>query len=91
MDTYPTPNSTNYTVEFDASSSWNDGDITKYIWDFNGDGVIDLKTTDPKANFSEYNQGSNFNALLNVEGDVIINPYLGYLEKGALLIDIYSP
>ena len=90
-DTYLTQNSTNYTVEFDASSSWNDGNITKYIWDFNGNGTIDLETTEPKVNFSEYVQGNDYNALLNVEGDVIINPYMGYVEKGSLLISVYSP
>jgi hypothetical protein len=90
-DTYPTPNSTNYTVEFDASASLNDGNITKYIWDFDGNGTIDLETTDPKVNFTGYNQSREYNALLNVEGDVIINLYLGYMEKGALQIRVSPP
>lgn len=90
-DTYVTPNSTNYTVEFDASASLNDGNITKYIWDFNGNGTIDLETTEPKVNFTGYNQSNEYNALLNVEGDVIINPYMGYMEKGALLIRVSPP
>lgn len=90
-DTYPTPNSSNYTVEFDASSSWNDGDITKYIWDFDGDGTIDLKITEPKVNFSEYSQDQDYNAILNVEGDVIVNPFTGYVEKGSSIIRVYPP
>jgi hypothetical protein len=50
-----------------------------------------LETTEPKVNFSEYTQGYEYNALLNVEGDVIINPYMGYVEKGSLLIRVYYP
>lgn len=91
VDTYPTPNSSNYTVEFDASNSWNDGDITNYIWDFNGDGAIDLETIEPKVNFSEYSQNQSYNTVLNVEGDVIINPYLGSKEKGSVIIGVDPP
>ena len=91
VNTYPTPNSSNYTVEFDASNSWNDGDITNYIWDFNGDGAIDLETIEPKVNFSEYSQNQSYNTVLNVEGDVIINPYLGIKEKGSFTIRVDPP
>jgi hypothetical protein len=87
---YPSPNSTNYTVEFDASSSWNDGYITKYIWDLDGNGTIDLETTEPFANFSRYVQGEEYYVNLNVEGDVEIYPYR-YMEKGALTIHVSYP
>lgn len=84
------PNSSNYSVDFDASSSWNDGNITKYIWDFNGNGTIDLETTVPNATFSEYVQGQDYWALLNVEGDVI-EPLTGEVEKGANMVFVASP
>lgn len=90
-NSYVIPTSSNYTVEFDASSSLNDGDITKYIWDFNNDGNVDLETTGPYVNYSGYVRGQNYNAILNVEGDVIIDPALNEMEKGAVIIQVNSP
>jgi hypothetical protein len=90
-NSYFVPNSLNYSVEFDAILSLNDGDITKYIWDFNGDGDIDLETTEPYANYSGYFQGSDYNAALTVEGDVVLNDLFNEVEKGSVIIPVQSP
>lgn len=84
-------NGTNYTANFDASSSWNDGDITLYIWDFNNDGIVDLETTKSYASYSGYVNGMNYNAVLNVQGDVIVDSNFNSVEKGAIRIPVNSP
>ncbi len=85
---------TTYTVEFDAGDSWNDGFITKYIWDFDNDGDIDLETTSPTASYSSYVAGWSYYALLNIEGDIMVwdpidNEWL--IEKGAISIHVNPP
>ena len=44
----------NEAVTFDASSSTaaSGSHITTYDWDFNGDGIFDLSTTDPRATYT---------------------------------------
>jgi hypothetical protein len=81
----------NYTGHFDASESWNDGEITKYIWDFNNDGIIDLQTDEPYANYSGYVKGNDYVAVLNVQGDELIDEFLELYEKGALRISVETP
>jgi hypothetical protein len=84
------PNSTNYTVEFDASLSINDGEITKYIWDFDNDGNVDLETNEPIANYSGYEKGTDYIAVLNVQGDVIIDNF-NLMERGSDSILVEPP
>lgn len=80
-----------YTADFDATASWNDGDITLYIWDFNNDGNVDLETTEPYASYSDYVNGMNYEAVLNVQGDVIVDTFFNDVEKGAVRIPVNSP
>jgi len=43
----------NETITFDAGASYDpDGSIVTYEWDFNGDGLFDLSTSDPVATFT---------------------------------------
>jgi len=43
----------NQPVTFDASSSFDpDGQIAKYEWDFNGDGLFDSTTTEPTVSYT---------------------------------------
>ena len=80
-----------YTADFDANASWNDGDITLYIWDFNNDGNVDLETKEPYASYSGYVNGMNYDAVLNVQGDVILDSIFNDVEKGAVRIPVNSP
>jgi hypothetical protein len=80
-----------YNASFDTSSSWNDGEITLYIWDFNGDGNVDLETTEPIASYSGYIDGMDYDAILNVQGDVLVDPIFNTLERGAAIIPVSSP
>jgi len=95
-----------YTVEFDATLSWNDGDITQYIWDFGDgntysetasdypDGVFDGKTTHAYSRFGT-TIGANlptgsYLATINVKGD-IVDPLTNEVEVGALIIRVDPP
>ncbi|MDD4904381.1 MAG: PKD domain-containing protein, partial [Candidatus Bipolaricaulis sp.] len=49
----------NQPVTFDASSSFDpDGQIAKYEWDFNGDGLFDSTTTEPTVSYTYATSGS---------------------------------
>jgi PKD repeat protein len=49
----------NQPVTFDASSSFDpDGQIAKYEWDFNGDGLFDSTTTEPTVTYTYSTAGS---------------------------------
>jgi hypothetical protein len=90
------PTLTSYTVEFDASSSFNDGTITLYKWDFNQDNDFDdadEQTTSPTVQ-KTFTRGLSPDVLLNVEGDVMIwDPFdQEYnIETGATEIHVNSP
>jgi hypothetical protein len=86
-----------YDVDFDASPSWNDGDIILYIWDFDGDGNIDEETTSPQTNhtYSKFSstigqaQGT-YITTLNVRGDVV-DTITDEAEVGSLQITVQAP
>jgi uncharacterized protein YxeA len=86
-----------YDVDFDASDSWNDGDILLYIWDFDGDGSIDNETTSPLIShtYSKFSstigeaQGT-YITTLNVRGDVV-DTITQEAEVGSLTIKIQPP
>jgi hypothetical protein len=81
-------NITTWWVEFNAGISWNDGDNTRYIWDFDGDGTIDDETEYPTTSHNYIKIGtSQVDVNLNVVGD-IIDPVTGELERGARTITI---
>jgi hypothetical protein len=80
-------NITTWWVEFNAGISWNDGENTRYIWDFNGDGTIDRDTVSPTTSYNYPRITSQVNVNLNVVGD-IIDPVTGELERGARTITI---
>jgi hypothetical protein len=49
----------NQPVTFDASSSFDpDGQIVKYEWDFNGDGIFDQTTTTPTTTYTYTTSGT---------------------------------
>jgi len=86
-----------YTVEFDAGDSWNDGSITRFIWDFDGDGSIDADTEDPIVTYTYSKLGSTLGqpqgtylTTLNVRGD-IIEEATSELEIGYKTIKIEPP
>jgi hypothetical protein len=66
------PSGITYSASFDASASWNDGDITMYVWDFDNDNTVDLETTSPTASWSNYLATQDYDARLVVEGDEFI-------------------
>ncbi|UCE74559.1 MAG: hypothetical protein JSV56_02340 [Methanomassiliicoccales archaeon] len=95
-----------YTVELDASLSWNDGDITTYYWDF-GDGETYTETADdfPDGAFDGITThtystlgtttGANlpqgsYLTTLNVKGDVI-DSNTEELETGGLTVQVDAP
>jgi hypothetical protein len=86
-----------YDVDFDASPSWNDGDIILYIWDFDGDGNIDEETASPLTNHTYSKLSSTIGqpqgtylTTLNVRGDVV-DTITDEAEVGSLLIKIQAP
>ncbi|UCG70221.1 MAG: PKD domain-containing protein [Thermoplasmata archaeon] len=84
------PLSTTFTVSFDASSSWNDGDKTLYVWDFDDNGDIDTETEDPTTSWT-YTKGFDYDARLTVFGDVYVDPQAGDLESDSVVIRVESP
>ncbi len=55
------------TITFDASGSTDpDGQIVEYKWDFDGDGRVDLTSTDPKVSYA-YLAGGNYTVRLTVK------------------------
>lgn len=72
-------------VEFNAGISWNDGENTLYIWDFDGDGDIDRETESPTTIYNYSKVINQVDVALNVEGD-IIDPVTSEVEKGAATI-----
>ena len=60
----------NDTITFDASSSYDpDGSIITYEWDFNGDGLFDLSTSDPVATFTYSTPGNKTITLRATDSD----------------------
>ena len=56
-------------VKFDASDSHDpDGRIVEYRWDFDGDGTVDLTTTEPEAGHV-YEESGTYNPVLTVVDD----------------------
>lgn len=75
----------NEEVKFDASQS--KADVENYVWDFNGDDVVDLDTTDPIASYkyttvgektvklitkSKGNITSEYTAIINISSDAVL-------------------
>ncbi len=57
-------------ITFDASGSTDpDGRIVRYKWDFNGDGVVDLESTEPKVQYA-YLAGGTYTVRLTVVDNV---------------------
>lgn len=57
-------------VKFDASGSRApDGTIVRYRWDFNGDGVVDLESTEPVVQYA-YLAGGSYTVRLTVVDNV---------------------
>lgn len=57
-------------ITFDASGSYDpDGQIAEYRWDFNGDGIVDLVSTDPVMRYT-YPAGGSFNVQLTLVDNV---------------------
>jgi len=55
------------TVSFDASGSWDDGTITSYIWDWNGDGIFDETTSNPAIMHTYTGSGTYYVTLKIVD------------------------
>jgi PKD repeat protein len=85
VDTTVTPQGITYRVTFDASDSFNDGDITLYKWDFDNDGEFDEITTEPIV-FNDYITASSFTAVLNIVGDVV-DPDTDEMEVGSITVE----
>lgn len=57
-------------ITFDASGSRDpDGRIVRYRWDFNGDGVVDLESTEPKVQYA-FLAGGAYTVRLTVVDNV---------------------
>lgn len=57
-------------ITFDASGSTDpDGRIVRYKWDFNGDGVVDLESTEPRVQYA-YLAGGTYTVRLTVVDNV---------------------
>lgn len=82
---------TTFTVQFDASASWNDGDITSYVWDFDDDGNIDDTTTVPTVTYTYAKLQAPYDARLTIFGDVLVDPVAGDMESGFTLITVTAP
>ena len=50
-----------------------------------------METTEPYASYSDYVNGMNYEAVLNVQGDVIVDTFFNDVEKGAVRIPVNSP
>jgi len=65
-------------VLFDASGSYDpDGTIKEYRWDFDGDGKIDLTSTEPKVRYT-YVTGGNFTVGLTVVDNTGVSTTITY-------------
>ena len=65
----PTEPRVNEAVTFDASlSTAPDGRITSYDWDFNGDGLFELATSDPRATYT-YTTSGTYGVTLRATDD----------------------
>lgn len=63
-------------VTFDASGSTDpDGKIVEYRWDFNGDGVVDLASTEPVVKFAYVAGGSYTVRLTLMDNTGMETPY----------------
>jgi len=57
-------------ITFDASGSYDpDGQIVEYRWDFDGDGVVDLSSTEPVVRYT-YSSGGSYDVQLTLVDDV---------------------
>lgn len=76
-----------YKVTFDASDSFNDGDITLYKWDLNNDGDFDDddEITIGPSTSANYLIGTPFTVTVNIIGDVI-DPDTDELEIGSTTV-----
>jgi flagellar hook assembly protein FlgD len=57
------------TVTFITKAEYTDGGITRYRWDFQGDGVFDTNEPGARDFTRTFNQKGTFNALLEVRND----------------------
>ncbi len=65
-------------VLFDASASYDpDGTIKEYRWDFDGDGKVDLTSTEPKVRYT-YVTGGNFTVGLTVVDNTGVSTTITY-------------
>jgi PKD repeat protein len=65
----PNPAQINQTVSFDGSASADqDGSVSKYEWDFDGNGTFDQTTTEPKTT-TTYGSGGKRSVTLRVTDD----------------------
>jgi PKD repeat protein len=56
-------------VKFDATDSYDpDGSIVEYRWDFDGDGTVDLTTSDPVVSYV-YEESGTYNPVLTAVDD----------------------
>jgi hypothetical protein len=79
-----------YSVDFDASASWNDGDISAYVWDFD-DGSDPVSTDIPTISHT-FTAGTNHDVVLNVQGDVWIWDGTEFaIERGPQIIHVNAP
>jgi hypothetical protein len=56
------------TISFDASGSWDDGTISSYIWDWDGDGIFDETTSNPAVDHT-YTSTGTFYVTLKIKDD----------------------
>lgn len=65
-------------ITFDASASYDpDGQIVEYRWDFNGDGSVDLTSSEPVVHYT-YASGGSYNVVLTVVDDAGITTSYNY-------------
>ncbi len=65
-------------ITFDASGSYDpDGQIVEYRWDFNGDGVVDLTSSEAVVRYT-YPSGGSYNVQLTLVDDVGITTTYNY-------------
>lgn len=62
----PSTGNAPHTVSFNGTGSDPDGRITKYEWDFNGDGVYDFSSLTPASTSFKYEAPGTFTAALRV-------------------------
>lgn len=75
-------------VTFDATESYDpDGTIVEYRWDFDGDGTVDLTTTEPTASHT-FEEGGGYQPRLTVvDNEGATNSYTGSIYVSSVTIE----